>query len=182
MNVYQTTLLHDWINLLLYHRKVLSTAGSNANYRHNFEKKKPPDCSASKMVDNVILKATVSFRYGDVTAMFGAHVVWHSGLTCDQSGDILRIWRRDFRTIQSHRFTTSSESITRCNLTKLSDCLSFAMRLEDNPRTRHLIPPPTIAVHGYNLRKANDFTLPMIKTKRYKQSPVPYFVTLLKKH
>ena len=115
-----------------------------------------------------------------------ADVVWHSGLTCKQSGDIERIQRRACRTILGHQFTTYSESITRCNLIKLSDrmgdhCLSSAMGLEDNPR-RHLIPPTRIAVHGYNLRNANDLTQSMTKTKRYKQSPVPYFITLLNKH
>ena len=116
-----------------------------------------------------------------------ADVVWHSGLTCKQSGDIERIQRRACRTILGQQFTTYSESIAKCNLIKLSHrrvdhCLSFAMGLEDNPRTRHLIPPTRIAVHGYNLRNANDLTQPMTKTKRYKQSPVPYFITLLNKH
>ena len=114
-------------------------------------------------------------------------MVWHSGLTCKASGDIERIQRRACRTILGHQFTTYSESITRCNLIKLSDrrvdhCLSFAMGLQDNPRTRHLIPPTRIAVHGYNLRNTNDLTQPLTKTKRYKQSPVPYFITLLNKH
>ena len=116
-----------------------------------------------------------------------ADVVWHFGVTCKQSGDIERIQRKMRRTILGHQFTTYSESITRCILIKLSDrrvdhCLSFAMGLEDNPRTRHLIPPIKIAVHGYNLRNANDLTQPMTKTKRYKQSQVPYFITLLSKH
>ena len=116
-----------------------------------------------------------------------AHVVWHSELTCKHSGDIEHIQRRACRAISGHQFTTYSESITRCNLIKLSDrrvdhCLSFAMGLEDNPRTRHLIPPTRIAVHGYNLWNANDLTQPMIKTKRYKQSLVPYFITMLNKH
>ena len=112
-----------------------------------------------------------------------ADVVWHSG----QSGDIERIQRRACRTILGHRFTTYSESIKRYNLIKLSDmrvdhCLSFAKGLEDNPWTRHLIPPTRIAVHGYNLQNANDLTQPMTKTKIYKQSLVLYFITLLNKH
>ena len=46
----------------------------------------------------------------------------------------------------------------------------------------YLIPPTRIAVHGYNLRNANDLNNPMTKTKRYKQSPVPNFITLPNKH
>ena len=111
-------------------------------------------------------------------------VVWHSGLTCKQSGDIDRIQRRACRTILGHRFTTYSESITESNLTKPSDkrvdhYLSFAWGLVDNPRTRHLIPPTRIAVHRYNLRNANDLSQPMTKITSYKKSPVPYFITLL---
>ena len=71
-----------------------------------------------------------------------ADVVRHSRLTCKHTGDIERIQRRACRTILDHQFTTYSESITRWNLIKLSDrrvdhCLSFAMELEVNPRTRH---------------------------------------------
>ena len=111
-----------------------------------------------------------------------ADVVLHSGLTCKH--DIEHIQRRACRTILGHQFITYFESITTCNLIKLSDrrvdhYLSFVMGLEDNPRIKHLIPPTRIAVHGYNLWKANDLTQPMTKTKRYKQSPVPYFKTLL---
>ena len=45
-----------------------------------------------------------------------ADVVKHSGLL---SGDIERVQRRGCRTFLGHRFTTYSESITRCNLIKL---------------------------------------------------------------
>ena len=96
---------------------------------------------------------------------------------------ILNIYREQHPEQSGHQFTTYPESIARCNLIKLGDrrvdiCLSFAMRFEDNPRTRHLIPPTRIAVHDCILRNANDLTQSMIKTKRYKQSPVPYFITL----
>ena len=88
------------------------------------------------------------------------------------------------RTILGHQFTTYSESITKCNMKRLSDrrvdhCLTFAQGLGDNQRTSHLLPPSRISIHGKNLRNANKLSQPMTKTNRFKQSPIPYFVSLL---
>ena len=113
-----------------------------------------------------------------------ADVVWHSGLTHKQAGDLERIQRRACRTILGSQFTTYTESIKQCNLERLSErrvdhCLKFAKGLVDNPRTSHLLPPTRISTHGRNLRNANKFSQPKIKTNRFKQSPIPYFVSLL---
>ena len=66
-----------------------------------------------------------------------AYVVWHSGLTYKQAGDLKRIQRRPCRTILGHQFTTYTESIKQCNLDRLSErrvdhCLKFARGLVDN--------------------------------------------------
>ena len=113
-----------------------------------------------------------------------ADVVWHSGLTHKQACDLERIQRRACRTILGSQFTTYTESIKQCNLERLSErrvdhCLKFAKGLVDNPRTSHLLPPTRISTHGRNLRNANKFSQPKIKTNRFKQSPIPYFVSLL---
>ena len=110
-----------------------------------------------------------------------ADVVWHSGLTYKQAGDLERIQIRACRTILGHQFSTYTESIKQCNLDRLSErrvdhCLKFARGLVDNPRTSHLLPPTRISTHGRNLRNANKFPQPKIKTNRFKQSPIPYFV------
>ena len=115
-----------------------------------------------------------------------ADVVWHSGLTHKQAGDLEHIQRRACRTILGRQFTTYTESIKQCNLDRLSErrvdhCLKFAKGLVDNPRTSHLLPPTRISTNGRNLRNANKFSQPKIKTNRFKQSPIPYFVSLLNK-
>ena len=107
-----------------------------------------------------------------------ADVVWHSGLTYKQAGDLERIQRRACRTILGHQFSTYTEAIKQCNLDRLSE---FARELVDNPITSHLLPPTRISTHGRNLRNANNFSQPKIKTNRFKQSPIPYFVSLLNK-
>ena len=66
-----------------------------------------------------------------------AYVVWHSGLTHKQAGDLERIQRRACRTILGSQFTTYTESIKQCNLERLSErrvdhCLKFAKGLVDN--------------------------------------------------
>ena len=73
-------------------------------------------------------------------------MVWHSGLTYKQAGNLERIQRRACRTILGHQFSTYTESIKQCNLDRLSElgvdhCLKFARGLVDNPRTSHLLPP-----------------------------------------
>ena len=117
-----------------------------------------------------------------------ADVVWHSGLTQKQAGDLERIQRRACRISlhNGHQFTTYTESIKQCNLDRLSERkvdhrLKLARGLVDNPGTSHLLPPIRISTHGKNLRNANHFSQPKIKTNRFKQSPIPYFVSLLNK-
>ena len=115
-----------------------------------------------------------------------ADVVWHSGLTYKQAGDLEHIQRMACRTILGHQFTTYTESIKQCNLDRLSErrvdhCLKFTRGLVDNPRTSHLLPPTKISTHSRNLRNVNNFSQPKIKTNRFKQSPIPYFISLLNK-
>ena len=113
-----------------------------------------------------------------------ADVVWHSGLTFKQAGDIERIQRRACRTILGHQFISYTNALEMCDIIKLCDrrvahCLKFAKGLSDNERTHHLMPPSRHAVHGRNLRNSTQLTQFRTKTNRFKQSPIPYFVSLL---
>ena len=116
-----------------------------------------------------------------------ADVVWHSGLTCKQASDLERIQRRAIRTILGYKYISYSKSIQQCNIKKLSDrrvehCRTFANGLSDSLRTSHLLPPTRISVHGRSLRSAHDRTQLRAKTNRFKQSPIPFYVTLLNTH
>ncbi|XP_072039541.1 uncharacterized protein [Amphiura filiformis] len=114
-------------------------------------------------------------------------VVWHSGLTCKQASDLERIQRRAIRTILGYKYISYSKSIQQCNIKKLEDrrvehCRTFANGLRDSLRTSHLLPPTRISVHGRSLRNAQDHTQLRANTKRFKQSPIPFYVTLLNMH
>ena len=83
-------------------------------------------------------------------------------------------------TILGRQFT----SIKQCNLDRLSEriedhCLKFARGLVDNPRTSYLLPATRISSFGRNLRNEKKISQPRIKTNRFKQSPIPDFVSLL---
>jgi hypothetical protein len=116
-----------------------------------------------------------------------ADVIWHSGLTCKQASDLERIQRRAVRTILGYKYIPYSKSIKKCNINTLSDrrvehCQTFANGLSTNPRTSDLLPPTRFSVHGRSLRNAHDLTQLRAKTNRFKQSPIPFYVSLLNNH
>ena len=117
-------------------------------------------------------------EYGDV--------VWHSGLCTKQTADLERIQRRACRTILGHQFKSYRDAVGKCNLEYLKNrrethCKTFAQGLGDNVRTCHLLPPSRFQSHGRNLRNSSNLSQYRMKTSRFRNSPVPYFVSLLNK-
>ena len=116
-------------------------------------------------------------EYGDV--------VWHSGLTDKQANDLKRIPKRACRTILGFKnYTTYLDALDSCGLNSLHDrmgdhCFKFANGLADNERTKHLMPPTRIKIHGRNLRNKNHLSELLCKTKRFHQSPIPFYVKLV---
>ena len=115
-------------------------------------------------------------EYGDV--------VWHSGLTSKQIADLERIQKRACRTILGRQFTSYADAVSVCNIDLLKDrrenhCKKFAQGLGDNIRTCHLLPPTRFEVHGRPLRNSSNLSKFLTKTNRFKNSPVPYYVSLL---
>ena len=115
-----------------------------------------------------------------------ASVVWHSSLTLKQNKDIERIQKRACRVILGHNYTSYDDAISSCNLDYLDVrreklCLKFAEGLSSNYRTNHLIPPTRLERHGRNLRNASAISQVRIKTSRFGNSPVPYFINVLNK-
>ena len=110
--------------------------------------------------------------------------VWHSGITVKQRNELERIQRRACKTILGPEYTSYNDALLSCNLESLdtrrtSQCLKFAIGLSDNIRSKHLLPPTRIQSHGRNLRNANSVSQFKIKTSRFRNSPVPYFINLL---
>ena len=115
-----------------------------------------------------------------------AAVVWHPSITLKQSNDIERIQKRACRTILGHNYFSYDQATVSCNFDILSDrreqlCLNFAQDLSSNVRTKHLIPPTRLESHGRNLRNSSAISQVKIRTSRFQNSPVPYFINLLNK-
>ena len=106
-------------------------------------------------------------------------VVWHSGLSTKQSAELERIQRRACRTILGHHFTSYIEPVNVYNMQSLEDRRKHHCRFY---RTSHLLPPSRFECHGIKDQgnSANLSQFPA-KTKHFKNSPVPYYLSLLNK-
>ncbi len=115
-------------------------------------------------------------------------VVWHSGLTSKQSAALERIQKRACKTICGHNhYNSYGDALTQCSMTSLHErrqehCLKFAQGLNNNTRTNHLLPPTRFQSHGRTLRNANNLSQLPAKTDRFKNSPIPFFISLLNSH
>jgi len=113
-----------------------------------------------------------------------AAVVWHPSITSKQSNDIERIQKRACKTILGFNYTSYNDAVTSCNLNYLDSrreelSLKFAKDLSSNVRTKHLIPPTRLEMHGRNLRNSSAISQIKVRTSRFYNSPVPYFIRLL---
>ena len=113
-----------------------------------------------------------------------ADVVWHSGLTARQCNEIEAIQKRACRTILGRQYLSYVDALETCNFDTLSDrrenhCLRFAEGLSQTKRTSGLIPPTREECHGRFLRSRKKYSAPRARTERYKNSPVPFFISLL---
>ena len=96
------------------------------------------------------------------------------------------IQRRACRTILEHQFRSYLDAIGKCNLEYLKDrretyCKKFAQGLGDNVRTCHLLLSSNFQSHDRNLRNSYNLSQYPMKTSRFRNNPVHYFVSLLNK-
>ena len=113
-----------------------------------------------------------------------ADSVWHAGLTVKQSNNIERIQKRACRIILGHNYISYDNALKSCELDTLFDrrvshCHKFATGLTNLDRTRELIPPTRFECHGRNLRNSSKISQVQVRTKRFSNSPIPYFINLL---
>ena len=111
-------------------------------------------------------------------------VVWHPSITKKQSKTIERIQKRACRTILGRKYHSYSDALSMCDLDSLEErrehhSLKFAKGLDHNVRTEHLLPPRRNECHSFNLRNSSAISQPRFRTKRFFNSPVPYYVRLL---
>ena len=82
------------------------------------------------------------------------------------------------------KYTTYDNALTVCNIPSLRSrreklCKTFASSLYNSNEFRHWLPQTRAQEHKRNLRNANKLTIPRWNTKRYLNSPIPYYVQLL---
>ena len=118
-----------------------------------------------------------------------ADVVWHSSFTCQQSHQLEQLQRRACRIIMGCEFISYSDALQKCDLVTLSCrrrnyCQLFAERLSKSTCicTADLLPPTRQDTHSRNLRNSHHISQLRIKTSRYKNSPIPFFIDLLNEH
>ncbi|KAI8487828.1 hypothetical protein Bbelb_342760 [Branchiostoma belcheri] len=105
--------------------------------------------------------------------------VWHSGLTATQTTRLERIQRRALRTILGMNYTDYKSALLNTGLKSLQErrvdlCLKFARNLSPE-----MLPPRTGDSHGITTRNSDKLRTIKCKTKRYRDSPIPYLIRLL---
>jgi len=112
--------------------------------------------------------------------------VWNSNITTQQVMKIERIQKRALRIILGSQYECYTSALAQLGLPSLEKrretlSLKFAKSLLNSPTFRHWLPPSRSQIHTRCLKGANLLDIPLAKTNRYKNSPIPYFVALLNK-
>ena len=115
-----------------------------------------------------------------------ADVVWHSSITFKQSRDIESIQRRACRIILGNSYESYVDALGTCQFDSLFErrenhCHRFAEGLPNNERTKSLLPPSRFECHGRSLRNSANISQIPVRTKRFENSPIPYFIKILNK-
>ena len=112
-----------------------------------------------------------------------AAVVWHSSLTKKNRNDIERIQKVAVRIILGKNYTNYNEGLKQLRLQNLNDrrenaCLKFAQKCIKNDKVKNMF-PISAKMCKRSKRKSDKFKVKFIRTKRYRQSAIPYMVNLL---
>ena len=164
------------------------------------------DLKWNTQVNNMLMKANrrlfmlrtlkhFGFDRDELRVVYGGYVrpileyaaaVWHSGISAKQTKDIESIQKRACRIILGNSYESYDEALESCQLHSLSErreeyCRRFAEGLSNNERTKALLPPSRFECHGRSLRNKNKISKISCRTKRFQDSPIPYFISLLNK-
>ena len=126
---------------------------------------------------------TVYIGYVRPVAEYAAPV-WHPGLNDEQSASLERIQNRAFRIVFGSNFTSYDDALKLCNIPtlksrRISLCHTFASSLYYSNQFRQWLPATRRNQHNRDLRNSNKLTTPKWVTKRYLNSPIPFYVQLL---
>ena len=108
--------------------------------------------------------------------------VWHPDITDKLSDKLEAVQRLSLRTIFPDLTYTAARQ--RAGLPTLSErrvslCRTFASSSFDDPDFRHWCPKARGACHDYYLRNSQQLPTFMYRTKRLRNSPITYAVTLI---
>jgi hypothetical protein len=110
--------------------------------------------------------------------------VWNAGITDSHVHMLERVQKRALRIILGQDYNCYSHALKLCNLTNLkmrreNICVKFARNMYESEHFRKWLPNKVSEKVQYSLRNANNISQVRCKTKRYKNSAIPYFIDLL---
>ena len=108
---------------------------------------------------------------------------WSSSLTITLQRQLERVQKRACRIILGSSYTGYQDALNTLGLPSLADrhrntLRTFAVKLEQHPRHRDLLPPPAPPPRRA-VRHHNVITPIRARTDRYKKSPIPSIVNIL---
>ena len=112
--------------------------------------------------------------------------VWHPGLTVYQTNQIEGIQKRALRLILGSQYISYDQALLATQLESLADrrerlCLRFAQSLTKSLHFREWLPLRPKHPDSRALRKRSTYQPIRCRTDRYKQSPIPFFISILNK-
>ena len=110
-------------------------------------------------------------------------VVWNSSLSVRNKQSLERVKKCAVRSILGRKYTTYKDGLLKLNLQNLKErrkqlCLKFAKKCLSNEKTSKMF-PKNQSTHKMEKRRSIKFKLAKVKTKRYKNSAIPYMARLL---
>ena len=110
-------------------------------------------------------------------------VVWHSSLNNRNRKDLERVQKAAVRVIMGKSYTTYKNGLKELNIESLENrrkflCLKFAKNCLKNEKLKDMFKYKNTK-HLMKKRKEEKYEIKFAKTKRYKQSSLPYMTKLL---
>ena len=113
-------------------------------------------------------------------------VVWHSSLTVKNENDLERIQKAALRIILKNRYQSYNQALALLQMKSLKDrreelCLKFAKKCLRIEKFQKYF-PLTNKKHCMLMRDTEKFGLSKCGSSRYKNSAIPYMISLLNRY
>ena len=110
-------------------------------------------------------------------------VVWHSSLTLRNKNALERVQKCAVKVIIGEEYSNYKNGLTKLNLQRLENrreelCLRFARNSLKNEKVMDMFPKNS-STHRMKKRNTKKFKIKVPKTKRYKNSAIPFMINLL---